>query len=434
LDNDTGTFMIHKNDVLEMHLAVDAMFLAFLFWHLFLNARDDGPYASSLHGIFNHPALTRVTHTHIQIPHSCPVRILLQLAVQVGEEVHAEVLARVTESQFAIQGVDPLHILVGEHKVARQVIHYAAGRLALWNDTVASGNAPGQRDLRARLAVLAADLGQDRILNQLANGLAGGVKLVLVAKRAVLRNVDLVLGVPGGKLALLQVGMHFELVRGGHLARLADQPLQLRFAKIADADGARLARLDQRHHRAPGVDKVGLARQRDALRILGHECGARCERARPVHQVQVEVGGAEVLQTGVQRGLDVLRPVRVVPQLRGDEQGAARDARGLDGAPHRRLRAVDKGRVNVAVAGAQGGQHGVLLRVLVLPGAETEGGDRGAGVERVRRGGGGRGHSELVRDLREARACEFCAFGREHGGGAAGYICLCVCIWMAGVD
>ena len=73
--------------------------------------------------------------------------------------------------------------------------------------------------------------------------------------------------------------------------------------------------------------------------------------------------------------------VGVVPELGGDENVGAGNARLLDGGADGGLGAVDAGGVDVAVAGLEGFEDGGFLGVLVLPGAESKGRDFGAGVE-----------------------------------------------------
>jgi len=66
-------------------------------------------------------------------------------------------------------------------------------------------DSPGKSYLGARLAVFLANLGQNRIVDQLAHVFASGVYWVLVAKWTVLREMDALGGMVGSKVLLLKV-------------------------------------------------------------------------------------------------------------------------------------------------------------------------------------------------------------------------------------
>lgn len=152
-------------------------------------------------------------------------------------------------------------------------------------------------------------------------------------------------------------------------------------AKVADANVAHLARVEQLLHLAPRVDKVPVAVRRLAA-------GGGVEAAGPVDQVQVDVVGLQGGQR-VGQGLGHALVVGVV-ELGGQPDVGAGDARGAQAGADLGLVAVGGGRVEVAVAAAQGGLDGGLDLVgLGLPGAQADGGDLGARVEGVGFAGGG---------------------------------------------
>ena len=159
--------------------------------------------------------------------------------------------------------------------------------------------------------------------------------------------------VVGGEGALLQPGVEFELVRGGDGGGVGEEALEFRVAEVGDADGAGFAGLQARFHGFPGVEVVGGAGEDfvAAVFIFGHEGGAPGEGGGPVHEVEVEVVGVEVLERGVEGGAHVVGVVRVVPEFGGDEDFGAGDAALLDGGADGRLSAVDAGSVDVTVAG-----------------------------------------------------------------------------------
>ncbi len=95
-----------------------------------------------------------------------------------------------------------------------------------------------------------------------------------------------------------------------------------------------------------------------------------------MHEEEVDVVGAQVLEGALDRGGRLLGFVVGVVDLRGDEQVFARDSRGLKRRPDLGLVAVHLGGVDVAVPDLEGAANRVV-RVLGrdLVGAETEHGD-----------------------------------------------------------
>lgn len=154
-------------------------------------------------------------------------------------------------------------------------------------------------------------------------------------------------------------------------ARVVEQNLEVLDGKVGHANVADLAGADQLLHLAPRVDKVP---------VLVDLLLARHHRRGPVNQVQVDIVGAELGQRVVERRGDAL--VVDVEELGGQPDLVARHARVLDARADLGLVAVGGRRVDVAVAGLEGGlDGGGDLVGLGLPGAEANGGDLVARVE-----------------------------------------------------
>ena len=117
--------------------------------------------------------------------------------------------------------------------------------------------------------------------------------------------MDILALVEGGEGGLLEPGVEFDLVRGGDDARFAEEALELRFAEIGNADGFGLAALERLLHGFPGVDVVGIARFYLFV-FLRYEDVAPREGGWPVHEVEVQVVGAEVFERGVEGWLHVV--------------------------------------------------------------------------------------------------------------------------------
>ena len=150
---------------------------------------------------------------------------------------------------------------------------------------------PAQRDLRRRLAMLARQFLDHLFLYRLALG-----------QRAPGFGGDAVALMEGAQLALRESGMQLDLVHRRRHAGILDQPAQVGLGEVRHADRARAAVLLHLDHRAPGFQKLVAA---------GH---------RPVDQVQVDIGQAQLAQALVHRRVGVVVAVLVVPQLGGDEQ------------------------------------------------------------------------------------------------------------------
>lgn len=101
-----------------------------------------------------------------------------------------------------------------------------------------------------------------------------------------------------------------------------------------------------------------------------------------MHQVQIEVLRAKVLQCLVQSRLDIFGSVLGIPQLAGYEYVSTRNSARLDTRADFGLVAVYGGAVDLAITASECMFHRLLDLVrLGLPCAKTHGRDGGAGVE-----------------------------------------------------
>ena len=171
----------------------------------------------------------------------------------------------------------------------------------------------------------------------------------------------------GGESTALQ--QRFQGCVGG---RFGEEAFELRLAEVGDADRFRLAAFEGLFHGFPGVDVVRVARL-DLVVLLGHEGVAPGEGGGPVHEVEVEVVRAQVFEGGVDGRFDVVRVVRVVPELGRDEDFGAGDAAFLDGCADGGFGPVDASCVYVAVACFQGFCHGCFLSACILPCSKANG-------------------------------------------------------------
>nr|BAO20972.1 2,5-diketo-D-gluconate reductase A [Serratia marcescens] len=164
---------------------------------------------------------------------------------------------------------------------------------------------------------------------------------------------DMVRGVPGAQLALLQQRVQLDLVDDRRHVGFIQQTLQVRRMEVAYADAFHQALFAQLDQLAPGGDVLILL------------------RARPVDQIQIHIVQLELFQTGFQRRQRIA--LIVVPQLGGDEQVAARQRAGLQRGADAFLVLVNRGGVDGAVTDLQRFAHraGGLFNTR-LPNAETQ--------------------------------------------------------------
>ena len=158
-----------------------------------------------------------------------------------------------------------------------------------------------------------------------------------------------------------------------YLARgVVEQPLKVRNPKVRDTNILHLARLRQLLHLPPRIHIIPPFMM--LLQIL------RRSATRPMNQIQIHILQPQTLQARIDPLLHALVP-RVI-ELGGNPDLRARDPGVADGGADFGFVAVGEGRVDVAVAGFEGGEDGVVDFVGGgLPGAEADNGDLGARVE-----------------------------------------------------
>ena len=143
--------------------------------------------------------------------------------------------------------------------------------------------------------------------------------------------MDAVFAGEGGDLRLLVRRVQLDLVDGGHDGGLVQQAVQVRHQKVGDTDGAGTAGLLNLLQCLPALDEL----------VVG--------RGRPVDQIEVDLVEAELLEALLERVEGRLGALAVVPELGGDEQLGAVDARGGQRLAHALFVAVNGGGVDVAV-------------------------------------------------------------------------------------
>lgn len=215
----------------------------------------------------------------------------------------------------------------------------------------------------------AGNLGDDRVGEHLTT-----------AERRVALDLDAVLEMELPHVALLIEGMRLDLVDRRGDASLVDDAAEIFRQEVRHADRADqpfVARLDEG---LPGLDIIVVLRDR------------------PVDQEHVEIVEAKRLETV----LDAFASVRthgLRADLAGDEQVFAIDIGCPDGAADAGLVVVALGRVDVAIAGADGLAHDPADVVLGhLPDAETKLRDGIAVIERSERHAAGKGGVAVFAD------------------------------------
>lgn len=244
---------------------------------------------------------------------------------------------------------------------------------ALGQDGEALLEAPDEQDLLRRLALVLGD-GQE--------GLVLAERGVCAAEGRVGRGVDVLALEVLDELGRGVAGVQLDLVDGGgDLCGLGgEELLHVGDVEVGHADVLDLARVEQLLQLAPRVDEV-------PVRVVLLEV-LRVRGAGPVHEVQVEVVGLQVLEGLAEALGDALVPG--VVELRRQPDLGPGHARGLNPVADLLLVAVGEGRVDVSVACPEGRLNGVLDLVgLGLPCSQAQGWDLGARVQGVGLTGGG---------------------------------------------
>lgn len=265
----------------------------------------------------------------------------------------------------AVQGGD---LLVGQAPAIQVPVGNDA-RLgdALGQDGEALLQAPDEQDLLGRLALGLGDGQQGLVLTERGVGAAEG---------RVGRGVDVLALQVLDELGRGVAGVQLDLVDGGRdLCGLGGQELlHVGDVEVGHADVLDLAGVQKLLQLAPRVDKVPVGVVLLQVVWVGG--------AGPVHQVEVEVVGLQVLEGLVEALGDALVPG--VVQLRGQPDLGPGHARRLDAVADLFLVAVGEGGVDVSVAGLKSCLDSVLHLVgLGLPCSKAQGRDLGTRVQGV---------------------------------------------------
>lgn len=151
---------------------------------------------------------------------------------------------------------------------------------------------------------------------------------------------------PFAGVELLQVRMHLDLMRGGHDIGFLDESFCFLAREIRDADRLGFSLLIHPFHRFPRVHVVRVPVDGLSVAIFGDHGAPSTESDRPVHEVEVYVVCAEVLEGGIEGGFDVGGVVGIVPQFGGDEEAGAGDAGFSDGGTTGGLSAISESVIN----------------------------------------------------------------------------------------
>lgn len=184
----------------------------------------------------------------------------------------------------------------------------------------------------------------------------------------------------GKELGLDQARVSLDLVHDRHDPRLLDNLLQELNVEVAHADSADLlGLLRDPHHLLPclrdawrlPVDGPGLA-----ILLIRHEISASHKGNGPVDEVDVQMVGTELTKGEVEIRLNVLRAVRIVPELGDEGDFFPLDAGLGDADADLLLVPVDQGAVDMAVSDTQRFFDSLLdLSSGGLPGTKADLGD-----------------------------------------------------------
>ena len=263
-------------------------------------------------------------------------------------------------------GVNLGNLLIGQAPVVElEVVHDTRRCHALGQYAPSLLDAPEEKDLCRRAGLGMGDRLEDDVLAE---------RRVRAAKGRVAGGVNPLGCVVGDELGAGVSRMELNLVdrRDDVAARVVKKSLEVLDAKVADADGLDLVSPDQFLHLAPGIDKVPVG---DVLLAV---VGIRATR--PVHQVQVDIAGTQVLERGID-GLGHTLVVRVV-KLRRQEDLLARDPGCPDALADLLLVSVREGSIDMTIASVERRFDGLAdLAGLGLPSSQANGGDLGARIE-----------------------------------------------------
>ena len=197
------------------------------------------------------------------------------------------------------QARDLLHLGVRQLEIENrdillQPLHLAGAR----NDAEAALHEKAQRDLRRALAMPLADGREHAVIRQSAP-----------RHRAISDHANAVLFARRDHLALVEIGMHLDLVAGDRLAGELHRLIEQRDGEIRHADVTRAALFLHLAQRADGV-------------------GERHLLARPMQQQKIDMIELHLGEALLERAREIRRRMIGRPDLGGDESFVARQAGG----------------------------------------------------------------------------------------------------------
>lgn len=285
--------------------------------------------------------------------------------------------------------LDSLEVLIGQVGDLEVALNARGGR-ALGEDSVAAAQTPGDEDLSKGVAAALSDLVEGLVG---ADGLTSGGDLVLGTKGRVGSREDVVLKAELDELLVGQEGVNLDLVNGGLDLSKGHQLLEAVDGPVGDTNGTGLAASINLLHGAPcGLGVLSEVLLDDVLAIstdLGLVVLVLLSGDGPVDEEEVNVVKAEVLERVLERPLDLLGLVEVVPDLCADEDVLTLDTVVLGeeithGLTNLTLVQVEPSTVEVSVASLEGSDDslvGLALGALVGKGAKAHTGHLDTVVE-----------------------------------------------------
>lgn len=266
-----------------------------------------------------------------------------------------------------------LEVLLGELDLL-EVVTDAAGSDGLGNDGVTANLGPGKNDLCGRATDTVGNLLDGLVLDEqrLTNH--------VVTKSGVLSDVNTLHAHPLDEIGLEEARVTLDLVGSRCDASLVNQSLEVLLGVVGDTNSAGLL-LVELGHSLPCVDDGDSVKHLDITVVPKREevlvdILLLVESDREVNKVQVEVVEAELSETVVESGGNIVGPVLRVPELRCDEEILTLDALAeslLEGLSDLLLVAVNLSKVNVLVTSLESlVDGGFNLARLSLPCSETQ--------------------------------------------------------------
>lgn len=297
-------------------------------------------------------------------------------------DIVAKCILHVDETSVTTLG-DVLHSLevlvgqVGDLEVADD----ARRRGAFGENRVAPAETPGENNLGESEAAAVGD-GVEGLVG--ADLFTRGGNLVLRAQRGVGLGDNVVFETELDKVLVGEERVNLNLVDGGLDLGKGQKLLEAGDSPVGDTDCANFAAGDEVLHGSPRrLGVLGEVLVDDILSVranLGVVVGVLFSSDGPVNEEEVNVISAKVVEGVLQRPLDILGLVKMVPDLCGDEDILTLHTRvAVDKVAHSLtnliLVAVEPGTVEVTVSGLESlsdGLVGLALGTLTGEGAKAE--------------------------------------------------------------